>query len=641
MTRRMLINAQNPEELRIAIVTGPHLDNYEVATAASGLMRGNIYRGVVSSIQPGLEAAFVDIGTERHGLLKADDIVPAAFHRKPEGGDTRRPERCLERGRPILVQVARDAVGTKGCLLTTNISLAGRYLVLMPFEPARGVSRRVEDEELRRGMRERLEQLDLPEDLGVIVRTNAAEAPKAALNRDLGALQRLWRRISAAASTGKGPRLLYTDQDLIVQAIRDHLGSDIEEVLVDSEEAYARVEEYMRSFMPRAKTRLVRYEERMPLFSRFDLEQQVDRIYQRKVELPGGGSIVIDPTEALTAIDVNSGRAKGGGSQEETARTTNLEAAREVARQLRLRDIGGLVVVDFIDMRGAKNQRAVEKEVRDALKEDKARIAVGRISSNGLLEINRQRIKSALRLRTHRPCPTCGGAGTIASPELVGHNLLRRIETRAVTGRLAGVRVELHPELADALQNSHRQELAALEREFDLKIELIASAALHRSEERISWSERSEQEVAAARTAAEHVLSAADLGNGGESAAKDGARTGRKEAAAAADEAVQKPARRRRRGGRRHRKSTDAREVEAVASGSEAAGGSDSSVEGEDREEEAGLETAAVEGAVSQEQPGAGRKRKRRRGRRGKKTAGAKGENAAPPQQTASEEAAG
>jgi len=296
----------------------------------------------------------------------------------------------------------------------------------------------------------------------------------------------------------------------------------------------------MRTFMPRSGKRLVRYTDRMPLFSRFNLEEQIDRIYQRKVELPSGGSIVIDGTEALTAIDVNSGRANRGGSQEETAYATNLEAAREVARQLRLRDIGGLVVVDFIDMRSPKHRREVEKTMRDAMKDDKARTNASRLSENGLLEINRQRLKKALQLRTHRPCPTCSGAGTIASPELVGLNILRRIETRAVTGRLGSVRVELHPELADALQNESRQELAALEREFDI------------------WRERSKSEQRAPAPA----VSAADLAEGVSGKKRDrGAKPQPDETeAAVADSEESKPpaakekSRRRRRGGRKHKK---------------------------------------------------------------------------------------
>jgi ribonuclease E len=424
-------------------------------------------------------------------------VVDEAYYHSPRGS-VPRIEEVLERGRPIVVQVARDAIGQKGASLTTSLSLAGRYLVLTPFDDTRGVSRKVEDEDTRRKLKSLVANLDLPEGCGLIVRTNALDQNKIAISRDLAALLRLWKQVQTAAVTGKGSRLLYSDQDLIVQALRDHLDSSIEEVLVDDDAAFQKAEAYLQAFMPRAKIRLERYEERLPLFSRFDLEPQISRIYERRVELPSGGSIVIDSTEALTAIDVNSGRSTRAATQEETAVHTNLEAAAEVARQLRLRDLGGLVVVDFIDMRASKNQRRVEKAMRDAMKADKARSTAGRISDNGLLEINRQRIQQALQVRTHRPCPTCDGTGRLASPELVTLNLLRRIETRAAGGMVQRVRISLHPELADAMQNSRRQELAELEREFDIAIEVIAAPGLHRPEEQIEWFKR-ERPAAPAR----------------------------------------------------------------------------------------------------------------------------------------------
>jgi ribonuclease E len=569
VTRKMLINAQRTEEVRVAIMTDGTLDKYEISASDARLYRGNIYRGVVVNLQPSLDAAFVDIGTERHGLLRAEDVVAAAAHRTTEG---RRPkiDKLLERGRPILVQVTRDGLGTKGPQITSNLSIAGRYLVLMPYDDVRGVSRKVDDDETRSSIRERLQQLNLPDGCGVIVRTNATDQPKTALNRDLSALLRLWTKVRAEAGTGKGPRLLYSDQDLILQVLRDSLDSSIEEVLVDSDVAFEKVKAYMRTFMPRAKTRLVRYAERMPLFSRFQLEEQIDRIYLRKVELPSGASIVIEGTEALTAIDVNSGRATRASSQEETASNTNLETAREVARQLRLRDIGGLVVVDFIDMRSPNHRRDVERALRDAMKDDKARFTVGRISPNGLLEINRQRLKKELKLRTHRSCPTCGGTGTLASHELVGLSLLRRIETRAVTGRLKGVRVELHPELADAIQNERRDEIAAIEREFDIRVEVIAATALHRSEEHIEWSTREEADAPAVP---EPAVTVADLADGVDGEADREPSETPDDAATEAEESARP--RRRRRGGRRKKKAPaqtgDAAQTEDAARSGDAA----------------------------------------------------------------------
>jgi ribonuclease E len=554
----MLINAQRPEEVRIAIITGDKLDQYEVAATESGLCRGNIYTGTVANVVPSLDAAFVDFGEDRDGLLRSDDIVPSAYSKKYEGGGKHpRVDRIVQRGQPILVQVVRDAIGHKGAQLTTNISIAGRYLVLMPFDDVRGISRKAEGED-RQAVKDRVAKLQLPDGVGVILRTNALDQPQKTLNRDLSALLRLWKKIRAESTGVKGTRLLYSDQDLIVQALRDSVDASITEVLVDDKGAFAKAQNYMRTFMPRSGNRLVHYTDRMPLFSRYNLEEQIERIYQRKVDLPSGGSIVIEGTEALTAIDVNSGRSNRGASQEVTALTTDTEAAHEVARQLRLRDIGGLVVVDFIDMRSPKNRRTVEKAMRDALKSDKARTKASRISENGLLEINRQRIKKALQLRTHRPCPTCSGTGGIASPELVGLSILRRIETRAVSGKLGGVRVELHPELADAIQNERRAQLFDLEREFHIEIEIIAAPDLHRAEERIEWRERAKGDHPTASAA----VTAADLGDemGGSSSTK----TTDQEAEESTDRTDDKPKpRKRRRGGRRRKKSSAAKTADA------------------------------------------------------------------------------
>jgi ribonuclease E len=564
----MLINAQRPEELRIAIVQGNVLENYKVDVAESDLTRGNIYRGVIASIQPSLNAAFIDYGVERHGFLAIQDVVPDAFYKTPNHGHPRIDE-VLEKGKPIVVQVAKDPVGQKGAALTTALSLAGRYLVLTPFDDTRGVSRKVEDEDTRKKLKGMAHGLDLPDGCGVILRTNALDQTKLTLARDLAALLRLWKRVQAAAMQGKGTRLLYTDQDLILQALRDYLDTSIEEVLIDDDEAFQKAEAYLMAFMPRSKTRLIRYSDRLPLFSRYDLEPQIDRIYERRVELQSGGSIVIDATEALTAIDVNSGRSTRAATQEETALHTNLEAADEVARQLRLRDVGGLIVVDFIDMRASKNQRRVEKAVKDALKADKARSTVGRISANGLLEINRQRIQQALQLRTHRTCPTCSGTGRLASEEMVSLSLLRRIEARAASGSIQGVKIGLHPELADALQNHYRQELAGIEEELDVKIEIIATAGLHRPDERIEWQKREKPaRVSKKQKPAPVILQAWDLALpedeedeeddlGVAEAADRGGREG-EEAGVAGDSAEEaaRRKRRRRRGGRKRKKKT-------------------------------------------------------------------------------------
>ncbi len=629
MSRKMLINATRPEEVRVAVVQNTTLEAYEVAASESGLIKGNIYRGIVTNVRPALEAAFIDIGTGKDALLRADDVVAEAMHRKPSGGGRPRIDQILEKGRPIIVQVTRDPIAHKGSQVTTNLSLAGRYLVIMPHDDVRGVSRRTEDDELRKAAKEKLATMDIPDDIGVIVRTNAFDQPKSALNRDLNALLRLWKKIKKESTTGKGTRLLYSDQDLVVQALRDYLDTSITEVLVDDDDVFAKAKGYMASFMPRAKTKLVRYTDRMPLFSRFNLEEQIDSIYRRSVDLPSGGSIVIDGTEALTAIDVNSGRGTRGGSQEENALRTNLQAAEEIARQLRMRDIGGLIVVDFIDMRASKNNRQVEKTLRDAMKTDKARHTVGKISPNGLLEINRQRIKKALELRSHRPCPTCSGSGTIASPESIGLSLLRRIEARAATGRIQGVTIELHPELADALQNDRRQELAALEREFDLRIEIIAAAGVHRSEEHIEWIKREDRRSNDAQ-APQAAVSAADLAGGVSKKDEGEIVDDRKdESASSGDEngePTTKSPRKRRRGGRRRKKS-GAKAAETTDGGAAESGP-------EEHTPEAPEKPAVVEKQQENGDGGEAKKpKKRRRSRRSKKksTGDADGSGASKP----------
>ncbi len=487
LARKLLINAQKPEELRVAILDGDRLEAYQIEIGEGGAKRGNIYRGIVTSIQPSLNAAFIDFGDPKNGFLSDGDVVEDAWTRKPKKTGRPRIDDVLEKGKPILVQVQKDMEGKKGSGLTTDVSLAGRYLVFTPFDDKIGISRKVEDEDVRKKLRELAEDLDVPAGGGLIIRTNALEQTKATIKRDLKSLVRLWKSIKADFNKGKKAEMLHNDQEIVVRALRDSVDADITEVLVDTDEAHEIAMEYMRVSMPRSKTKLVRYSDREPLFSRFKLESQIDAIYDRRVNLKSGGSIVIDRTEALTAVDVNSGRATKAGSQEETAYRTNIEAAHEIARQLRLRDIGGLIVVDFIDMKSRKNRAEVEKSIKEAMKVDRARHSIGRISANGLVEINRQRIRKELNLQTHRPCPTCEGTGRIASVEMVGLNLLRRIESRASTSSLASVRVELHPELADAIQNGRRQQISDLEREFGLSIEIIASSGLHRPEQVIDW----------------------------------------------------------------------------------------------------------------------------------------------------------
>jgi ribonuclease E len=502
LSRQMLINAQNPEEVRIATIEGPLLEDFQVEVSREGLTRGNIYKAIVTNVEPSLNAAFLDYGAERNGFLPAQDVVEQISSARKDGAAGRRKEQeakgppriqdLVKRGDEILVQITREPVDSKGGAVTMNLSLAGRYIILNPFDEVRGVSRKVEDEEIRKQLRQQASKLDVPEGAGFIVRTNALQQNKATLTRDFTTLLRLWEEIQGEARQGKGPKLLYNDQDIILRSLRDFLGADVREVIVDDERAYQKVRRYVRIFTPRGRVKVTRYNEKTPLFSRFDVESQIERIHERTVTLPSGGSIVFDRTEALIAIDVNSGKATRGGSQQETAFATNLEAAREVGRQLRLRDIGGLIVVDFIDMRSVNQQKTIEKELRETMKRDRARFTVGKISPNGLLEINRQRLQQALDIRTQRACPTCGGTGRIASREIVGLSLLRRIEAHVSTHPVERVKVNLHPELADTVQNDRRRDLVNLEDKFDLRIEIIASTSLHRSEQELEWFRRAE-----------------------------------------------------------------------------------------------------------------------------------------------------
>ena len=490
MSRTMLINAVRREETRVAIVEGEELIDFHVEVADRTLTRGNTYRGVIANIQPALNAAFIDYGEARHGFLAIQDVVPEAWYGKPQNANKPRIEEVLQKGQPVVVQVTREAEAAKGAVVTTNLSLAGQYLVLTPFESTRGISRKVEDDESRSALRSKVKALKLPDGYGVIVRTNALDQTKVALSRDLAALLRLWKGIEIGAREGRGTKLLYSDQDPILRSLRDHLDAAVTEIVVDSEAAYQLTEQYLKAFMPRTKIDLIWWKERAPLFSRHKVDGSIERIYDRVVPLPGRGSISIDRTEALTAIDVNSGKSTGASRQEDTALATNMEAAGEIARQLRLRDLGGLVVVDFIDMKTSRHRMKVEKAVKDAMKPDRARFSVGRISSNGLLEINRQKISQAIEQRTHVQCPTCLGTGRIPSPETLGLGLMRRIEERLAGGSVRKVRLGLNPEFANVFQNRFRRELARLEDELEVEIEIYGARRLHAADTEVEFLHR-------------------------------------------------------------------------------------------------------------------------------------------------------
>ncbi len=451
-TRKMIINALDPEEVRIAIVNETGLlEDFDIEARGVEKNKGNIYKAVVMAVEPALNAAFIDYGADKQGFLTANDVDPKLAGRNDPDKHYRIDE-LLKRNQEILVQVEKDEVGAKGAVLTTYLSLAGRYTVLMPGSSRQGVSRKIEDDDTRRRMREAASKLDVPDDMGVIVRTAGRDRTKLELNRDLKVLGRLWNNIHNEASKAKAPALILKEQDVIIRALRDYFSNDISEIIVDADDAFDRANEYMHLVMPKQRSVLSRYVERRPIFHHYRIEPQLDEIYARKVELNNGGSIVIEPCEALVAIDVNSGKQKSK-DQEATALQTNVEAAKEVARQLRLRDLGGIIVVDFIDMFVRKHQLQVERTIKEALKFDKARVKVGRISPNGTLELTRQRIRSALGASIFRSCQQCSGTGHILNPQSHAVAVLRKLRDRASRGDLASARVALDPESANILRN--------------------------------------------------------------------------------------------------------------------------------------------------------------------------------------------
>ena len=459
--KRMLINATQPEELRVALVDGQRLFDLDIESGAREQKKANIYKGRITRIEPSLEAAFVDFGADRHGFLPLKEISREYFKKNPEGRVN--IKEVLSEGQEVVVQVEKEERGNKGAALTTFISLAGRYLVLMPNNPrAGGISRRIEGEE-RNELREALNGLNAPGDMGLIVRTAGLGRSTEELQWDLDYLLQLWSAINEASGERKGPFLIYQESNVIIRAIRDYLRQDIGEVLVDSVEAQEEALSFIRQVMPQYASKIKLYQDSVPLFNRFQIESQIETAFQREVKLPSGGSIVIDPTEALVSIDINSARATKGGDIEETALQTNLEAAEEIARQLRLRDIGGLIVIDFIDMTPVKNQRAVEDRVREALEADRARVQIGRISRFGLLEMSRQRLRPSLRETSGIVCPRCNGQGIIRDVESLSLAILRLIEEEALKDRTAEVRAHVPIQVASFLLNEKRNSITKIE----------------------------------------------------------------------------------------------------------------------------------------------------------------------------------
>lgn len=476
--KRMLINATQQEELRVALVDGQRLYDLDIENRTRIQKKSNIYKGKVTRVEPSLEAAFVDFGAERHGFLPLKEISKQYFRDNRGSGERNSIKELVAEGTEVIVQVEKEERGNKGAALTTFISLAGRYLVLMPNNPsAGGISRRIEGDE-RTDLREALRNLTLPDGMGMIVRTAGVGKEQQELQWDLDYLLVLWQSIVDASSQRPAPFLIYQESNVIIRMIRDYLRKDIGEVLFDTDEAYQEALTFIRQVMPQYENRIKRYEDRLPLFTRYQIESQIESAFEREVKLPSGGSVVIDPTEALISIDINSSRATRGADIEETALNTNLEAADEIARQLRLRDMGGLVVIDFIDMTSNRNQREVENRMREALEADRARVQVGKISRFGLLEMSRQRLRPSLGETSAVVCPRCSGKGTIRDVESLSLSILRILQEEASKPKSQEVRANVPLVIASYLLNEKRAVISSIEAQSNTRLVINAKPEL-------------------------------------------------------------------------------------------------------------------------------------------------------------------
>src|SRR5512144_2763443 len=477
--KRMLFNATQAEELRVAIVDGQKLIDLDIESAAKEQRKGNIYKAVVTRVEQSLEACFVDYGTDRHGFLPFKEVSRQYLKGADgEGGGRGRMQDQLREGMELIVQVDKDERGNKGAALTTYISLAGRYLVLMPNNPrGGGVSRRVEGEE-RNELRDAVASLEVPQGMSVIARTAGIGRSAEELQWDLNYLLQLWHAIEDASRLQSGAFLIYQESSLVIRAIRDYFQPDIGELLIDTEAIHEQAQQFVSHVMPANVHRVKLYKDDVPLFSRFQIEHQIETAYARQVPLPSGGAIVIDHTEALVSIDVNSARATKGADIEATAFNTNLEAADEIARQLRLRDLGGLIVIDFIDMESAKNQRDVENRLRDALRHDRARVQVGKISRFGLLELSRQRLQPSLEETTHSPCPRCHGTGYIRDTASTALHVLRILQEEAMKENTAAIHCQVPVDVATYLLNEKRSDIFQIEARLKVNVLLIPNSHL-------------------------------------------------------------------------------------------------------------------------------------------------------------------
>ncbi len=472
----MIINAVHPEEFRVAVVQGQTLEGFFVESASKSKLVGNIYKGIITHVQTSLQAAFVNYGRDKNGFLPFPEIHPEYYRSEPT--ESVRIQDVIESGQEVLVQVVKDEVGSKGALLTTYISLAGRDIVLMPGQSQRGVSRKIEDEKQRERLKELAHSLKVPEDLGIILRTAAENRSKREVTEDLNHMVKIWEEIKKLVQETEAPGLIYKEQDLAIRVIRDYFSPNIKTILVDDREVHRRVREFLRIISPQHQRNVRLHKEDIPICTKYNLEDQIEQIYKKRVPLKSGGHLVIDPTEALVSIDVNSGRTSSDGDLEETAFKVNMEAAAEIPRQLRLRDQGGLVVIDFIDMRESRHMRDVERRLKEEIKKDKAKVTVGRISRFGLLELSRQHLGLNIIRGSHRECAMCRGSGMTRSPEATALCYFRKIWLGLAQKKPAGVKGTFSIEVANYLLNQKRQDLISLESRYDASIFIEGSSSM-------------------------------------------------------------------------------------------------------------------------------------------------------------------
>ena len=483
MDNKILINAIDPEECRIARVSNSILEEFHVERSAMEITQGNIYKGIVSRIEPSLQAAFIDFGAEKNGFLQLGEIHSDYFLDAPS--QSRSIQHLIRKNQELLVQVTKDPVMKKGAMLTTFISLPGRFVVLMPGSTNRGVSKKIEEEEERKRLKDILAGIKLPEGYGVIVRTAGEGCTKTQISRDVTYLMRLWKTIKDMVMKEKAPALLYKEQNLVLRSLRDYLTPEITEILIDDSAIYREAKEFINLISPKHVKAVKLFTGDKPIFSKYQLEQQIDSMYESRVKLKSGGSIVIEQTEALVSIDVNSGKATTKKSVEETAMQTNLEAAEEIARQLRIRDLGGLIIIDFIDLKEAKHKAQLEKALKDFAKVDKAKIKIGRLSKFGLIEMSRQRLRPSIEFGGYNICEYCHGKGTRPSTETLGISFLRKLNLALSKGEITQVKVNVPKDVAHYLLNKKRKDISDLEQRRNLNIVIEADPNMTPGESQI------------------------------------------------------------------------------------------------------------------------------------------------------------